>query len=159
MFRNERDLLSTDLPHPLTLDFSPLFSPKPSSTSPHIQRFSLTHQPQAISFPLFTAAVKLKRPFFRLFFEQPLHNTERRWKSTKRRWRKMTQGTGFAQKKRDVLYFWRTSKEYMDMITKLNPRQIEVVHELGFGGILDYKILEIPGEMGHWILSVFNREW
>ena len=27
------------------------------------------------------------------------------------------------QKRDDILYFWRTAKEFMDMVPKLNPRQ------------------------------------
>ncbi|KAG6420755.1 hypothetical protein SASPL_117293 [Salvia splendens] len=38
------------------------------------------------------------------------------------------------KKREDILYFRRTSKEYVDMIAKLYPQQVEVVHELGLGG-------------------------
>ena len=57
---------------------------------------------------------------------------------------------GVRPKKRDVLYFQRTSKEYVDMLAKLNPRQVEAIHEIGFGGILNNKIPEIRGEMTLW---------
>lgn len=60
-------------------------------------------------------------------------------------------------KKDDNLYFRRCPTEFVKYIQMLNPRQIEVVNELGFGAILNYNIPQIPGKLAHWVLSVFDR--
>ncbi|XP_042024181.1 uncharacterized protein LOC121771459 [Salvia splendens] len=59
-------------------------------------------------------------------------------------------------RKGDRLYCSRTPSEFLNCLKQLNPRQRRSMTEIGFGGVLDFDIKEIPRYLAYWVLNALH---